>query len=150
MVAEAIAGFEPPAADGIWQGWSMWASHDPFECHAGPFYARREADGSMIAGFRPGDQNMNGGGALHGGSLMTFADYALFIIGHDSIAGRHGVTVSFTSEFIGPAVAGQLLIARGEILRTGRNLIFVRGVIDAEGDAVLNFSGIIKVSNTPR
>ena len=34
--------------------------------------------------------------------------------------------------------------ARGEVLRAGGSLIFVRGVITAEGKPCLNFSGTIK------
>ena len=39
-----------PVIDGEWAGWSTWQS-DAFEQRAGPFYERREEDGSMVAAF---------------------------------------------------------------------------------------------------
>ena len=42
----------------------------------------------------------------------------------------------------GPA-EGAYIEARGEVLRSGRNLTFVRGLITGDGKACLNFSGTI-------
>ena len=54
------------------------------------------------------------------------------------------LTVAFTSEFLGSAREGDYMEARGEVLRAGGSLIFVRGVVTAEGKPCLNFSGTIK------
>lgn len=144
--AQAAADLGPAIDSGPWEGWSAWTGAEPFEDHVGPFYARRAADGSMLCGFRPGPHNLNGGGAVHGGALMSFADYALFMIAYDAMRNRPGVTISCTSEFVGAALGGTLLTARGDVLRSGRSLVFVRGVIDMADEPVLNFSGIIKTS----
>lgn len=143
---QAEADLGPPIEAGEWKGWQLWTGEEPFEHYAGPFYARRSDDGSMLCGFRPGPNNLNGGGAVHGGALMTFADYALFIIAYDALRNRPGVTISCNSEFVGAAHGSELLTARGDVLRSGRSLVFVRGVIDMSGQPVLNFSGIIKTS----
>jgi len=88
---------------------------------------------------------MNMGGSVHGGCLMTFADFALFAIAADEIGeSGYGVTVAFTSEFLAGAKEGQLLEARGEVLRAGGSLIFVRGVVTADGTPCLNFSATLK------
>jgi uncharacterized protein (TIGR00369 family) len=99
----------------------------------------------MTCGFRPGAQSLNSAGVVHGGALATFADYSLFTIAADRLLGISAVTVSLNAEFVGSARAGDLLTARGEVLRAGRSLVFVRGVIDAAGDPVLSFTGVLKI-----
>ena len=128
--------------EGEFAGWQTW-DNEPFEFDtAGPFYLREDEHG-MVAAFRAGHKHMNAGGVVHGGCLMTFADFALFAIAHtgDDI---YGVTVAFTSEFLSGAKEGELLEARGEVTGGGRSITFVRGMIRADGRPVLNFSGTIK------
>lgn len=129
---------------GEFAGWKTWAD-EPFEHEtAGPFYFRVDEQGP-VAAFRVARKHMNAGGVVHGGCLMTFADFALFALGHDPSESSYGVTVAFTSEFIDGAIEGELLTARGETLRKGGSLSFVRGIIYGEdGRPVLNFSGTIK------
>lgn len=141
----AAAKLGPPIEAGPWKNWSSWTGPEPFEDFTGPFYARRESGGTVVTGFRLEPKNMNAGGGAHGGALMTFADYSLFMIAMDQVAGLDCVTVSFAAEFVGNAGAGCLLTCRGDVVKAGRSLIFVRGIIDVEGAPVLNFSGTIKV-----
>lgn len=133
--------------DGAWAGWYHWEPVDDFEEHAGPFYCRPEGDGPdapLVCGFLPEAKNRNGGGNVHGGALMTFADYALFTLGGGLAANLHGVTATMNCEFIGAAQAGRMLTARGEVIRAGGSLVFIRGLIDDDGRAVLAFSGTVK------
>ena len=130
-------------AEGEWAGWTIW-SGDPFELMAGPFYSRRGADGRWTSAFRAEAKHMNVDGFMHGGCLMTFADYALFSIAADAIAGTVAVTASLNSEFIDGARVGDLVEASGEVIRAGRSMVFARGLISAGGRPLLNFSGIIK------
>ena len=129
--------------EGPWAGWRHWEPVDDFEEHSGPFYCKPDATG-MLCGFRPDAKNRNGGGNIHGGALMTFADYVLFMTAFGADADLHGVTLTMNSEFIGAAEPGRLLTGRGEIVRAGFSIIFVRGMIDDEGRPVLSFSATIK------
>lgn len=130
--------------DGEFVGWKTWPS-EPFEHDsAGPFYLR-EDDQGMVAAFRAQRKHMNAGGVVHGGCLMTFADFALFAIAHDSgDEGGYGVTVAFTSEFLSGALEGEYIEARGEVIGGGKSITFVRGLVTADKRPVLNFSGTIK------
>jgi acyl-coenzyme A thioesterase PaaI-like protein len=56
----------------------------------------------------------------------------------------HGVTMTMNCEFVGAAEGGKLLTARGEVVRQGLSVAFVRGIIDDGGRAVMAFSGTIK------
>ena len=137
-----------PATDPDWAGWYHWSGVDPFEDDVGPFYVRRD-DKGLVTGFRPRAKNCNSHGSIHGGCLMTFGDFSLFMIASgeaDGAGGEEmsGVTVTFNSEFVGPARAGQLLEARGEVIRAGRSLVFARGLITADGEAAMAFSGTFK------
>ncbi len=129
--------------EGEFAGWGYWA-HDAYETQAGPFYQRREPDGSFLAAFRAEDRHMNGVGSIHGGCLMTFADFALFSIASDEMNGSHGVTVNLSGDFLGGAGPGTLIEARGEVTRGGGKTVFVRGMITGDGAPVLSFTGIIR------
>ncbi|MEH6409974.1 MAG: PaaI family thioesterase [Hyphomonas sp.] len=130
--------------EGEFKGWKTWPE-EPFEHDtAGPFYMRTDDQG-QVAAFRAQRKHMNAGGVMHGGCLMTFADFALFAIAHHGMEGVYGLTVAFTSEFLDGALEGELIEARGEVLRQGRSLTFVRGLVTANGRPVLNFSGTIKL-----
>ena len=129
--------------EGPWAGWSIW-SGDAFELHAGPFYSRKDAEGRPVCAFRAEAKHMNGGGFMHGGCLMTFADYALFAIAGDALAGGHSVTASLSGEFLDSAHEGDLIEAKGEVTREGGSLVFIRGMVTTAGRPLLTFSGIVK------
>jgi acyl-coenzyme A thioesterase 13 len=130
--------------EGEFKGWKTWPE-EPFEHDtAGPFYMRTDEIG-QVAAFRAQRKHMNAGGVMHGGCLMTFADFALFAIAHHGMEGVYGLTVAFTSEFLDGALEDELIEARGEVLRQGRSITFVRGLVTANGRPVLNFSGTIKL-----
>ena len=130
-------------SEGPWAGWRHWEPVDDFEEHAGPFYCRPEGDG-LVCGFMPEAKNRNGGGNIHGGALMTFADYVLFMSASGIDGSIHGVTLTMNCEFIGAAEPGRLLTGRGEVVRQGFSIVFVRGTIDDDGRPVLTFSATIK------
>ncbi len=129
--------------NGEFAGWRYWDG-DPFERQSGPFYMRREADGSYASAFRTQDRHMNGAGFLHGGCLMTFADFALFSIATDALGEDAGVTMNLSGDFLGAAGPGALLEARGEVTRGGGKTIFVRGLVTADSEPALSFTGIIR------
>ena len=129
--------------DGEWKGWRIWSS-DPYELLSGPFYSRREESGAMVCAFRAEAKHMNGGGFMHGGCLLTFADYSLFCIATDHLTDNHSVTASLNGEFIDSARVGDIVEARGEVIRAGGSLIFIRGLITTAERPLLNFSAIIK------
>lgn len=129
--------------EGEWAGWSTWHG-DSFEQASGPFYERIDEDGRPVCAFRAEARHMNGAGFMHGGCLMTFADSAIFTIAHDAMAGGHGVTLNLTGDFLDPVNVGQLVEARGEVVRAGGKTIFAQGLITADGAPALRFNGIIR------
>jgi uncharacterized protein (TIGR00369 family) len=137
-----------PVEEGEFAGWQVWQS-DAFEQRAGPFYETTGPDGGPLIAFRAEPRHMNGGGFMHGGCLMTFADSALFTIAREAMQGDHGVTVNLSGDFLSAVAVGQLVEARGEVTRGGGKTIFVRGLVTADGTPALSFTGIIR-RVTPR
>ena len=131
--------------EGEFAGWSYWPG-DKFEYDTvGPFYYRKDDAGEPVCAFRAEPRHMNGLGHMHGGCMMSFADFSLFGIADDVLDEESSaVTVTLNSEFIGGAEVGDLMEARGEIIRAGRSIIFIRGILTANGEPCLNYSGTIK------
>lgn len=130
--------------DGDWKGWSLWRGGDPYEDHAGPFYFRAEADGTTRCAFRVEKKHLNGSGFLHGGCLMTFADYALFVIGREALGADRAVTATLNGEFVGAVSEGDLVEATGEVVKAGRSMVFLRGLVTSGGEPVMSFSASLK------
>lgn len=132
-------------ADGRFAGWFTWGrGGDPFETLTGPYYYKIEGERTRCA-FEPRRDHLNGGGAIHGGALMTFADFSLFAIAHNALRdGARAVTLTCNCEFISAGDLRGLVEAEGEVLRDGRSLIFVRGVMTQRAKPVLAFSGSLK------
>lgn len=137
------------ATAGEFAGWWTW-TRDHFEVHNGPFWHRTDANGHTVCALRLERKHINGGGAVHGGCLMAFADYCLFAIGSTALKDGRGVTLSFASEFIDAAYEGELIEGRGEVVRAGRSIVFLRGTLTAAGRPVLTFSGTVKRISAPR
>jgi acyl-coenzyme A thioesterase PaaI-like protein len=138
-------------AEGEWAGWSCYPGGDPFEDLAGPFYCRVEESGQRLCAFRAEHKHMNGGMFMHGGCVMTFADFSLFWIARESLEGVMSVTATFNGEFVGSCGVGDLVECRGEVVKAARSMVFVRGIISnasAGGAPMMSFSSVLK--KTPR
>ena len=129
---------------GEFDGWYTWAGNDAFEDQSGPYFFREEPDGSILCAFRAEPKHMNGGGFMHGGAIMTFADYCLFVIARDDLQDSRSVTATFNGEFVGAVPQGSLVECRGEVVKAGRSMVFVRGLITTGDEPVMNFSAVIK------
>lgn len=129
--------------EGEFAGWQSFPS-EIFEYEsAGPFFFKK-INGDYVSRFRAARKHMNAGGVTHGGCLMSFADFTLFAIAADHFKENYGATVAFNCEFIQGSKVGDLIEGRGEVIRAGRSMVFVRGIITANGNPVLNFSGTLK------
>ena len=91
-----------PIETGPWAGWKTWPQ-DTFETGTGPFYMRQDEQGRVICRFVAEPRHMNGGGFMHGGCFLTFADFACFAIADEHTQGP-SVTVNLSGDFL---AAGQ-------------------------------------------
>ena len=129
---------------GPFAGWMTWgAGSDPFETANGPFCFKIE-NGAAHCAFQPRREHLNGGGSIHGGALMTFADFALFSIAYSTLGDVRAVTLTFSSEFLSAGSLEGMIEARGEVLRETRSIVFVRGLVTQVSRPLLSFSGTLK------
>jgi acyl-coenzyme A thioesterase PaaI-like protein len=84
------------------------------------------------------------GQVVHGGALMTFADMALGCGASDALNGGHLVTVQLAYQFPGGVKLGQLITCEPELVRKTSQLVFMRGVVKADGTIVGSADGIFK------
>ena len=89
-------------------------------------------------------KHINGGDTIHGGLLMTFADFTLFAIAQDALDTGFGVTISLNGEFIAAGKLDDFVEAKGRVVRSTRSLILVQGEIVVGETTLFTFSGIIK------
>jgi uncharacterized protein (TIGR00369 family) len=133
---------------GPWAGWKTWPE-DRFETGTGPFYARKDDNGRIVCRFIAEPRHMNGGGFMHGGCFLTFADFACFSIA-DEVLGGPSVTVNLSGDFLASAQAGDMMEATGEVTRAGGRLLYVRGIVTANGKPCLSFTSVItRVTRKP-
>lgn len=116
---------------------------DAAEDRLGPFFGRVTGQGFETA-FRAQQSHCNAHNTVHGGILMSFADYSLCMAGIHGETGVNVLTVSCNNEFLAPAHEGDLIYGRCEVLREGKSLIFVRCVLSVNDEPVLNSSGVVK------
>jgi acyl-coenzyme A thioesterase PaaI-like protein len=140
---KAAAGVLEQVVDGPWAGWARW-TNDPFTAQAGPFYIRWDDAGEPVCAFRTGQAHMNAQGGLHGGCMMAFADFALFIIAWKGLGEDGAVTASFSGDFLGSVGIGALVECRGEIVKSGRSMVFVRGLITSGPEPIMSFQAVMK------
>src|ERR1700730_1795357 len=73
-------------------------------------------------------------GFVHGGALMTLADHTCGGAAASTVPeDREVITVEIKVSFLRPA-SGPDLICRAEVLRAGRNLVFVEAEVMVEGE----------------
>jgi acyl-coenzyme A thioesterase 13 len=129
---------------GALEGYVSWPGWDPHEDFLGPFYHRKVGDKYETA-FVAEQKHINGGDALHGGFLMSFADHSIFVFAQDSLnEDASGVTISLNGEFVSAGFLRDLVEGKGEVVRETRSLVFVRGQVVVGEKVLLNFSAIIK------
>jgi len=116
-------------------GWSPLPS-SAFASVIGTTYARR-VEGAWEVGMIASEIALNEGlGIVHGGALTTFADVAFGFVVARTLGVVNCVTTQLQFQFTAPALAGSYITCRPEIVRRTSQLVFVRGLFEANGRVV--------------
>ena len=75
---------------------------------------------------------------------MTFADMALGCGASDALEGQPLVTAQLQYQFAGGVRMGKLITCEPELVRRTSQLVFMRGLIKADGVVVGSTEGIFK------
>ena len=124
-------------------GYLTMAGFDPAEDHIGPFYFKPVESGFEFM-LVAAQKHCNAVGIVHGGVLMTFADYCACMQATNNYAVESCVTLSFNSEFIAAAEIGSNLQCKVEINRKTGSLVFLSGKITTTDQLILTFSTVLK------
>ena len=100
-------------------------------------------DGSHHFVLRTEDRHANSHGVIHGGLMMTMADLTMAVTAKGEPDDAY-VTVSFNSEFIAAGYAGDLVEARGELVKRTGSMAFVRGHIHVGETTLFICSAVMK------
>jgi len=121
---------------------------DPCEDYIGPFYYHRSEKGGLQYAFPAEAKHGNTQGIVHGGVLMTFADYCLCMQATDHYQEESCITVGFNCDFVSAAEIGNLIQCTAEVTRKTGSMAFIRGevFVESEGEVeiVMTFSSVVK------
>ncbi|MGZ5892954.1 MAG: PaaI family thioesterase [Caldimonas sp.] len=113
----------------------------------GPLYARR-TDAGLQLGFRVEKRHCNPMGICHGGMMATFCDMLLPISAHvlsEEIGRRFLPTINLQVDFLAASPLGAWVQGEAQLLRAIRALVFMQGLVQADGVNVARVSGIFKI-----
>lgn len=130
------------------EGYQTDPGFDPAEDHIGPFYYKKEADGLVFA-FRATDHHCNAHDTVHGGVLMTFADYCLCMQATHGYENESCLTISFNGEFVSAGKIGDLIECRANVTRKTGSMVFVTGEVYSGEEVIFTFSSVVKRLRAP-
>ena len=93
-------------------------------------------DGRVETRFRLPEYTRGFPGAAHGGALCTLLDEVMAWVAIDT-TGRYHLTGEMTVRFLAPAVPGDEVLARGEIVEDRRRYLVCRGEVTAADGVTL-------------
>ena len=117
--------------------------HDPAEDNIGPFHYKETEDGYRFA-FAASDRHCNVTDIVHGGVLMTFADFSACIEATDNYSEENCVTISFSCEFLAAGRKGSLIECRVSLNRRTGSMAFATGEVYSGNEVLLTFSSVMK------
>lgn len=110
----------------------------------GPLWTRRE-DQAWTYAILVDERHLNPAGVAHGGLVSTLADHALSAIAWEANARKPCMTIALDVRFLAPARAGELLVARGQVVRQTSTLAFLEGRVTVSDRVVATASAIMSV-----
>ena len=125
------------------EGYKTNSGLDPAEDYVGPFYFLQQEQGFAFA-FLPEAKNCNLNGDVHGGVLVTFADFALCVAATDNYSEESCTSISFNCEFVAAGRNGELIECMPVITRKTGSMVFVTGTLVSAGETLMTFSSVVK------
>jgi uncharacterized protein (TIGR00369 family) len=132
---------------GLPAGFAAWPSGGDFMAANGPLYLRHE--GALLRlGFRVEARHANPLGMCHGGMMASFCDMLLPITAvrtQDLLAHRFLPTISLQIDYLAAAPLGAWVEGEAQVLRTTPTMVFMQGLVTADGTPCARVSGIFKI-----
>ena len=113
----------------------------------GPLYMHHDGE-RVRCGFRVEERHTNPMRICHGGMMASFCDMLLPMTAFrtcEAVKGRFLPTVNLQIDYLAPAPLGAWVEGEAQVLRVTRSLLFMQGLVSADGEAVARVSGIFKI-----
>jgi uncharacterized protein (TIGR00369 family) len=120
---------------------------DGFMAINGPLYYSK-FEGGIYLGFRVEERHCNPMGVCHGGMIATFADMVCAISAHatsEAAKNRFLPTISLQLDYMASARLGSWVQGSASVLRATRTMLFLQGLVTADGEPAARISGIFKI-----
>ncbi|MGE0230745.1 MAG: PaaI family thioesterase [Flavobacteriaceae bacterium] len=137
----------PPATapDPVAEGWfAEPESSSPFVRELGQIWSRSDSEGVTRFAFVAAPAHANLHGIIHGGVMLTFADFTIGAIGARLTGNPNAVTLDLNLQFVSSGQVGEFIIGSGRILRRTKTLLFLEGELHGPDRQIAAFTGIWK------
>ena len=130
-------------------GWFTWKLRDASRFNGqilGKMIVRLDDDGRARTRMYPERRHTNLADNLHGGTILALIDVSLFSCSRmfGLIEAGTAVTLDLSVQFLGAGKADAPLDAVAELLKETRRLLFLRGLVEQNGEAIAAYSGTIR------
>ena len=135
--------------DPEYPGWFTWQLNDPTRFNGqilGKMIVRLDPDGRARTRMFPERRHTNLADNLHGGTILSLIDVSLFSCSRmfGLIEAGTSVTLDLSVQFLSAGKADVPLDAVAELLKETRRLLFLRGLVEQDGEAIAAYSGTIR------
>lgn len=130
----------PPGFVPVPMGGAFIAVNGPFLVH--------DHEGVVKVGFRVEARHCNPMGMCHGGMLASFCDMLLPVTAHRvsaEVGRRFLPTVSLQLDYLAPIPLGAWVEGEAQVLKVTRTMVFMQGLVRADGAPVARCSGVFKI-----
>lgn len=120
---------------------------DGFIADNGPVFVKQEEDGTLIFGCRVMPHMCNPLGVAHGGWVATLCDVALPLTARltvPELADNFMLTVNLSVDYMQGPKLGSWVECRGRILKRTKRMVFLDGLMSAEGELTARTSGVFR------
>ena len=114
-----------------------------FSAVAGPFFRSAATEGPVRYSFVAAEHHLNNIGIVHGGMVMTFADFAMGAAVADE-NGKMPTTIQLDVQFIGSARLGDRVEIACRTVSETRNMLFLDGIVSVGGVITATARGVWK------
>jgi uncharacterized protein (TIGR00369 family) len=136
-------------------GWLTWKLSDATRFNGqimGEMIVRPEGEGRARVRMFPEHKHTNLMGNLHGGTILSLIDVAMFAGSRmfGLIEAGTAVTLDMSIQFMGAGKGGLPLDAEVELLKETGRLLFLRGMVVQDDVRVAAYSGTIRKPSVKR
>lgn len=123
-----------------------WQVHDEqgFLGLVGPVLERWQ-DGRPQLAFTAQDKHRNKIGVVQGGMLVTLVDRAMGVAAYAAVDRKRVATIQLDTHFLAAAQVDDFIVARPDVVRVTRSVVFVEARVCAGDRVLLTAKGIWKI-----